>query len=1166
MLRKLILCAGILGALLPQVLTHANVEKNLNTFSAISQCIDLEEAQKGCRLVIKDHYEGEYFGAQSIYHAMPTNETILEYENKQEAQEAYQKLSSEYDCYLDFVLSFESYGSDLGDQDLSERMTKAWCDMGLIEKKDMALARNVRVAIVDSGLNDGVILPSRVDKSSMNFIGGEKETDLADATWDKHGSHIAKILYDLTPENTNFLICKVLENNNTTSAYNLRLAFQYAIAQNVDIINISFGQRVDKGEKNSLDLDDLIEEAIAKNIIVCAAAGNENMDLAYSYPQNNHKVITVGCVKYNAELGIYQKWQSSNYGKLLDFVAPGTDIYYRGLSNEGMYEAEEAQGISGTSFSCPAIVACFAYLKAYYPGKNNTEYVNLLKSSCQDLGLSGKDIYYGWGMPNMASFDFYVPDQMHTHQYELITSEEASCTESGQVVYLCKECQDLSNREAEYRTSIKALGHRWSFSMTEEAVTCVCSREGCREKRVFLKNAWQKLEGTNLAYKITVDENQGYELSFSGQGILPYAQQYPWDGIASKITRLQFEDGITVIGEMEKPIFFAMENLKELSLPASLQKLGYGNFAGCPKLQRISLPLENQHFSVMQTNGYDALLDKSGKKLYLVSPYAEIDLEGIDEIYPYAFYQNRELDVLCIDHDIRIHPYAFAECDSLYEISLLASDSLIDQDAFYRVVADLYYDQSLQLPVEKKYGRTITVQNKYILSKDTGTCSATDLVFTIEKYDPVKGFTISDVRYKNGEILKKDVDYYVLYTENDKPDNEEAIGYYIKGIGKYAGILRGSFLVKKGAITFDQVIEDLFDGLQVVGNGETNKTFLQKYEKWKSVGIIKESTFEDANGTQYKDYFKQCGKLTISLELRSDNPYYNMASGARMKYSLFIHNIQKVKAKAATCTENGKRAYQYCTVCKKYFDSKARNVYHDAYTENESLQNGQKNFEVSMTAREISALTIAKLGHNYSVAISKASLTKNGSIIKKCTRTGCSNTSKTILYYPKTFSLAKKIYTYNGKAQKPAVKVISSSGTILANDKYSLIYEPNCTAVGKHTVKITMKGNYTGTKLLEYRIVPKNTNITKLLAYKNKFIAYYAAQKQQTSGYEIQYSLDASFKNSKTVKVTKNSIVKQSVAGLQSRKKYYVRIRTYKTVNGTAYPSSWSDVKSVNVK
>ena len=101
---------------------------------------------------------------------------------------------------------------------------------------------------------------------------------------------------------------------------------------------------------------------------------------------------------------------------------------------------------------------------------------------------------------------------------------------------------------------------------------------------------------------------------------------------------------------------------------------------------------------------------------------------------------------------------------------------------------------------------------------------------------------------------------------------------------------------------------------------------------------------------------------------------------------------------------------------------------------------------------------------------------------------------------------------------------------------------------------------------------PKPTNITKLTAAKKGFTLKWKKQTSQTTGYEIAYSTSKKFpkKNTVTVKVRKNKTVSQKLTGLKARKKYYVKIRTYKSVktNGKTVKmySVWSKVKSVITK
>lgn len=97
-------------------------------------------------------------------------------------------------------------------------------------------------------------------------------------------------------------------------------------------------------------------------------------------------------------------------------------------------------------------------------------------------------------------------------------------------------------------------------------------------------------------------------------------------------------------------------------------------------------------------------------------------------------------------------------------------------------------------------------------------------------------------------------------------------------------------------------------------------------------------------------------------------------------------------------------------------------------------------------------------------------------------------------------------------------------------------------------------------------VKPKKTSIKNSVKAKKKFTVTWA-KVSGVKGYQIQYSSNKKFKkNNKSVTVTKQKTTKATVKKLKSKKKYYVRVRTYKTVNGKKIYSSWSKVKSVKTK
>ena len=86
------------------------------------------------------------------------------------------------------------------------------------------------------------------------------------------------------------------------------------------------------------------------------------------------------------------------------------------------------------------------------------------------------------------------------------------------------------------------------------------------------------------------------------------------------------------------------------------------------------------------------------------------------------------------------------------------------------------------------------------------------------------------------------------------------------------------------------------------------------------------------------------------------------------------------------------------------------------------------------------------------------------------------------------------------------------------------------------------------------------------MAKKKKMTVKWKKQTKLTTGYQIQYSTSKNFKGAKTQTITKNKKTSCIIKKLKSKKKYYVRVRTYKKVKGKKYYSKWSKVKSVKTK
>ncbi|MBR7060118.1 MAG: leucine-rich repeat protein, partial [Eubacterium sp.] len=156
--------------------------------------------------------------------------------------------------------------------------------------------------------------------------------------------------------------------------------------------------------------------------------------------------------------------------------------------------------------------------------------------------------------------------------------------------------------------------------------------------------------------------------------------------------------------------------------------------------------------------------------------------------------------------------------------------------------------------------------------------------------------------------------------------------------------------------------------------------------------------------------------------------------------------------------------------------------------------------------------------------------------------------------------------TFTGKNTSQSITVKLGKKTLVKGTDYKVSLK-NCANVGTATLTVTGINAYKGTIKKTYKINPKGTEIKKLTAGKKAFTAKWTSRTKQTSGYEIQYATDKKFsKNKKTVKISSNKTAKKTVKSLKAKKKYFVRIRTYKTVSKKKYYSSWSKAKTVTTK
>ena len=251
------------------------------------------------------------------------------------------------------------------------------------------------------------------------------------------------------------------------------------------------------------------------------------------------------------------------------------------------------------------------------------------------------------------------------------------------------------------------------------------------------------------------------------------------------------------------------------------------------------------------------------------------------------------------------------------------------------------------------------------------------------------------------------------------------------------------------------------------------------------------------------------------------------------------HTIVTDKAVAATCTTAGKTEGSHCSVCGKVIKAQTEikakgHVAGDWITDKAAAVGvkGRKHRSCMVCGAVVESADIPALSPK---SISSASV-----------------------------SLSIATYSFDGKVKTPSVTVKLGSTALRNGIDYVVSYRNNKN-VGKATVVITGKGLYAGTITRTFVINPAKQSIQKLTAKSKGFYIDYAA-KGHATGYEIQYATNSSFSGAKKTVITSNKTDKVTVSKLSGNKKYYVRVRTYTTVNGIKYYGAWSAVKTVTTK
>lgn len=589
------------------------------------------------------------------------------------------------------------------------------------------------------------------------------------------------------------------------------------------------------------------------------------------------------------------------------------------------------------------------------------------------------------------------------------------------------------------------------------------------------------------------------------------------------LLRVYIPNGVTTIGENA---FYSCTKLTSITIPNSVVSIGKNVFYNCRSLEELSLP-----FIGSTLNDNNTFKDYFGATHEVPKTLKRVIITGsITNIKYRAFASMGNIEIIVLPDTVtKIDSYAFYDCKSLREINIPDGVTAIEDHAF----TNCSNIESMALPEAIKNIKAFTFSGCSALS----TINIPDGVTTIERYAFNKCNNLSDINFPDSIISIGENSFYECKSLTDVIlNNVEIIGPYafyccynmtnlvlsenLREIGDYA--FYTCWKISK-FVVYDSLIKI---GEYAFANPQSHAIITIP----ESVNYIGASAFEGWH--VFNKFFVVEDSYAYKWALNNNtNP--NLAITIVQKSGEHYYYYETTKY--ATCTESGE-AIGKCSVCDKS-----------------------------------ETVDIPATGHSVETTVTTASLTENGISVSCCTTCGEVLSEKTI-YRPKTFKLSAAAYSFDGKVKKPTVKITDANGKTIAAANYTVSYASGCKNVGSYKVTIKMKGNYTGTKTLTFKINPKGTTVKSLTAAKKALTVKWTKQatKMSTSvitGYQIQLATDKAFtKNVKNVTVKGYSAVSKKVTGLKAKTTYYVRIRTYKTVSGTNYYSPWSAAKYKKTK
>ncbi|MCX7772111.1 MAG: S8 family peptidase, partial [Clostridia bacterium] len=246
--------------------------------------------------------------------------------------------------------------------------------------------KGVKVAVLDTGI---------APHEDLTVAGGVSLQSYTSSYADDngHGTHVAGIIgarnnslgvVGIAPEASLYAV-KVLDQDGSGYMSDIISGIEWCISNKMDIINLSLGSST-----SSFALKAEVDKAYGQGILIVAAAGNEGTTDgtgdSVNYPARYDSVIAVAAVDSTTKRAAF-----SSTGRTVEVAAPGVNI-------ASTYPGDAYARMSGTSMATPFVSGDLALLKQAYPSLTNVQLRDKLDKSAVDLGTTGRDAWYGYGL------------------------------------------------------------------------------------------------------------------------------------------------------------------------------------------------------------------------------------------------------------------------------------------------------------------------------------------------------------------------------------------------------------------------------------------------------------------------------------------------------------------------------------------------------------------------------------------------------------------------------------------------------------------------------------------------------------------------------------------------------------------------------------------------